>query len=84
VRKKIESIRQQGFFLSVDGKKYGPFLEKHRAQYKDLHHRSGVTFTDVWLESGWVESTPTPKKPAKDKTCPLLEGIGFIPIVRGK
>lgn len=70
---------KDGFYLCVDDVKYGPFLEKYRAQYKDLDHYQGVKIEPVRLARGWVEPVPPPKKTKEDKTTPLLDGLDFKP-----
>jgi hypothetical protein len=45
---------QTGFYVQVDGTKYGPFLEKDRSQFDDLRHRKGVSFEPVRGTFGWV------------------------------
>ena len=75
-----EAKTEHCFTLEVDGQKYGPFLQKYRAQIKSLEHLKGVAVEDVWLERGWVKYEAQPPRARKDKSTPLLEGIGFIPV----
>ncbi len=70
------------FTLEVDGQQYGPFLHKFRVQIASLEHLKGVVVADVWLTSGWVKYEPPPKMTRKDRSTPLLEGIGFVPMKR--
>jgi len=67
------------FKVTVDGKTWGPFLDKHRHQYKRLEHKAGVVIKNLWLAAGWVEPPPAPIA-KKDKSLPLLEGVGFIAV----
>lgn len=70
---------QDGFFLTIDGKQYGPFKEEARKQYADLNHSKGVSFAPVRLRSGWIEPIKPPKRMKADKSTPLLADIGFVP-----
>ena len=75
----IKATVKDGFYLYVDGKKYGPFLEEHRTKYKNLNHLCGCKLEPVRLSTGWVEPAIAEKKPTKDKGMPLLDGLDFKP-----
>ena len=77
----MDQIKEKGFFLFVDRKKYGPFLDKYKPCYADLMGLCGIKFEVVYLDSGWVLPPKLPKKKS-DPSTPLLEGIGFIPFSR--
>lgn len=72
------------FTIVVDGKKYGPFLDRHRAKVLRLEHLHGIEIDTIWLSTGWVDfSPPPPPRSKKDRSLPLLEGTGFVPVSRG-
>lgn len=58
--------RQTGFFLFVDGREYGPFLEKHRSEFSDLKHKKGVSFTAAAGRLEWVTPPQKEKHPKKE------------------
>lgn len=76
------SDKKQCFTISVDGKVYGPFLHDHRPKVSKLENLKGMIIANVWTDK-WVEFTPPPaKRVPKDRTTPLLDGIGFLPVPR--
>ena len=77
-------LAEKCFVITVDGVKFGPFLDKYRPRIAHLMNHKGISLEPVLIESGWVEFEP-PKEARAKKDCstPLLEGIGFIPVPKG-
>ena len=74
--KQSENPVEKHFYVTVDGKKSGPYHESRRCEFNRLEHMRGVAFETVWLEK-----SPTPPKARKKKQehPSLLEEIGFVP-----
>ncbi|HBA72226.1 MAG TPA: hypothetical protein DCZ63_08580 [Geobacter sp.] len=64
------------FFIIVDGKKYGPYLDERRKEFSSLEHKRGVEILTMWLKP--VPSPPKPRK-TKQQHPSLLEEVGFVP-----
>lgn len=74
------------FTVTVDNKVFGPFLWKYRKHEKilSIEHLSGVQLSKpITLETGWKPFVPPkPPRAKRDRSTPLLEGIGFVPVSR--
>lgn len=78
-------LQQKCFTVTVDGKKYGPFLSKYRPNISKIEHLAGVTVDDVWLFTGWLQfEQPKPVRTKRDKTTPLFDGLDFVAVPRQK
>lgn len=47
-------VPEKCFTITIDGKKYGPYLDMYRSRFSKVEHLKGVLVHDVWIESGWV------------------------------
>ena len=58
--KQVNDKPEKGFYLNVDGHRYGPFLDKHLPKVSRLKILKGIMVETVWLTSGWLSFTPPP------------------------
>lgn len=77
-----KQMTQHCFRLFVDGKLVGTFLDRERKSFASLAQMKGVELRSCWLYNGWTRKPSKTIREIKDKTSPLLDGIGFIPVAR--
>jgi hypothetical protein len=73
---KPDGITRCGFYITIDGQEFGPFLDKDRDQYKKLQRGMNVQFRNVCLKDGWQVALVVPKK-VKKSTMPLFGNNGM-------
>lgn len=73
---------QKCFTITVDGKKYGPFLWQYREheKIKSIERLAGISLSTPIYRAKWKPfAPPGPPRAKRDRSTPLLDGVGFVP-----